>query len=119
MTQGEKEDKLILSRAEDAIELSTRTYSGRAVGFLNPHQRSLIMKNILPPIDLKTSFEGGYPDAERTLFVCLPEYTDEKPQDFIRVVAVTGRELSHLTHRDYLGSLMGLGITRANIGDRG
>lgn len=117
MMTNDKEDKLILSRAEDAVRIAERSYSVRAVGFLNPHQRSLIMKNIFPVADIKATFEGGYDDAERTMYVCRPEYAEAELSDIIKVIRVWGRDLGSLTHRDYLGSLMGLGITRENIGD--
>lgn len=117
MTQTDKEDKLILSRAEDALKIADREYSVRTVGFLNPHQRSLILKNIYPSVDIKTTFEGGYPDAERTMFICLPEYAEYEISEILKVIKISGRDAQSLTHRDYLGSLMGLGITRENIGD--
>ena len=66
MMTNDKEDKLVLSRAEDALRIAERSYSVRAVGFLIPHKRSLIMKNIYPDADMKASFEGGFEDAERT-----------------------------------------------------
>lgn len=117
MTQSEKDDKLILSRAEDAVEIAERTYCTRAVGFLNPHQRSIIKRNVFPQAGIITSFEGGYPDAERTLFVCRPEYAEDEADALLRVIVISGRDIGGLTHRDYLGSIMGLGITRTNIGD--
>lgn len=113
----DKEDKLILSRAEDAMKLAERNYSVKAVGFLNPRQRSLIMKNLYPSRDIKAEFVGGYPDAERTMLVCRPEYAEFEADDILSVIHISGRNLEKLTHRDYLGSLMGLGITRENIGD--
>lgn len=115
--QTDKEDKMILSRAEDAAKLAAKNYSVKTVGFLNPRQRSLIMKSLYPEADMITEFNGGYPDAERTLLVCRPEYAEFNTDDVLVVIRVTGRDLGKLTHRDYLGSLMGLGITRENIGD--
>lgn len=117
MIQSDKEDKLILSRAEDALRIAERSYSVRCVGFLNPHQRSLILKNILPGVDIRASFEGGYEDAERTVYVCRPEYIEADLSEIIKVIKISGRDVGALNHRDYLGSLMGLGITRENIGD--
>lgn len=114
---NDKEDKLILSRAEDTIKIAERSYSTKYIGFLNPYQRSLILKNIYPSSDITATFEGGYPDAERTMYVCRPEYAEAELDNIIKVISVSGRDLSALTHRDYLGSLMGLGITRENIGD--
>ncbi|MGN1092810.1 MAG: RNA-binding protein [Monoglobaceae bacterium] len=115
--QSNKEDKLILSRAEDAIDFAENKYQIKAVGFLNPHQRTLISRNIGNAYGCKCVFDGGYPDAERTVFVCCPEYDEYDIDDIVSVIEVTGRELGGLSHRDYLGSLMGLGITRENIGD--
>ncbi len=117
MNNTDKEDKLILSRAEDAVLICERKYQVKTVGFLNPHQRVIIKKNIYPPVDVKVSFEGGYDDAERTLMVCTPEYIDVDVDEIIKVIKVSGRDVAALSHRDYLGSLMGLGITRENIGD--
>lgn len=114
---SDKENKLILSRAEDALSLAEKKYAAKAVGFLNPAERSLILENIYPPADMECEFIGGYSDAERTMFVCKPEYAEFNQNDFLAVIRVTGRGLEKLSHRDYLGSLMGLGITRENIGD--
>ncbi len=117
MNVDDKEDKLILSRAEDAVLICERKYQIKTVGFLNPHQRVIIKKNIYPSVDVTMSFEGGYDDAERTLMVCAPEFLAAEIDDILKVIKVTGRDVASLTHRDYLGSLMGLGITRENIGD--
>lgn len=117
MMQTDKEDKLILSRAEDALKITEQRFSVHTVGFLNPHQRSLILKNIYPRQDVKMFFEGGYEDAERTLFISAPEYEEVDIASILKVIKISGRDVDKLTHRDYLGSLMGLGITRENIGD--
>ena len=117
MIQTDKEDKLVLSRAEDAVLLAEKNYQVKIVGFLNPRQRVLIEKNIFPPDTISVSFEGGYPEAERTIMLCMPEYVQTELGEFLTIVKFSGRNLSTLTHRDYLGSLMGLGITRENIGD--
>ncbi len=117
MTHNEKEEKLIISRAEDAISSADKKYQIKYVGFLTPFQRGLIMKNVYPIADVSTFFDGGYEDAERTMFICSPEYLDYDIDEIISVIKISGRDLSALSHRDYLGSLMGLGITRENIGD--
>ncbi len=80
-------------------------------------------------------FWGGYPAAERQCLYLLPDYyTDlpdmipqagEEPTDLLEsagdlaVVAlrITGSGYRTLTHRDYLGSLLGLGLERDAIGD--
>ncbi len=111
------EDKLIISRAEDALELADRQYIMKSVGFLDPHQRNIINMNVRRGAGLISEFFGGYNDAERTMFFCYPEYIEPDYSEAISVLVIEGREISGLTHRDYLGSALGLGIKRENIGD--
>lgn len=113
----EKENKLLIAKAEDAMRSAERKYIPTAVGFLNPLQRTLLKKSVFVSVDLSREFMGGYPDAERTLCIFRPEYIDFSIDDFISVIRIIGRDLENLTHRDYLGSLMALGIVRENIGD--
>lgn len=62
-------------------------------------------------------FFGGYEDAERTIALFLPDYArpEDAPLSVIRAESASGGK--QLTHRDYLGSLTGLGIRREMIGD--
>ena len=117
MTPIDKDDKLITAHAEDALRIAEAHYTVETVGFLNPRQRTLISKELYPLPDISLEFFGGYPEAERTLLICRPEYADFSPDDVISTIRITGRGLDALTHRDILGSLMGLGIVRENIGD--
>ena len=89
---------------------------------------------------MRALFYGGYPDAERRLLFLIPEYTPltevlpaealsgampDAPLDTetgiecpIAVLrAETGKGSRKLTHRDYLGSLLSLGIKREVTGD--
>lgn len=111
------DEKLLIARAADAAELCERQYAIKAMGFLSPAEAAVIKKN-MPSADVKKFFFGGYPDAERKLFVALPEYAEDADAvEFIAVLEITGREIGGLSHRDYLGSILGLGIKREKIGD--
>ena len=62
---------------------------------------------------------GGYRQAERARLVIYPQFflteTIESP---VRVIQARGNfNFVNVSHRDYLGSLMGLGIKREKIGD--
>ena len=66
-------------------------------------------------------FCGGYENAERTVCVFLPDWQepeDWSPEEELAAVEAayppTGAEL---THRDLLGGLMGIGLTRERVGD--
>ncbi|MDY3617861.1 YlmH family RNA-binding protein [Agathobaculum sp.] len=67
-----------------------------------------------------TVFWGGYDDAERVLAVFYPEYLEEpsaREQTPLALLRAHKHPGDTLSHRDYLGALMGLQIDRAVIGD--
>ena len=105
------EDKLLLSRAYDAIELSERTGCPRFFGFLNEHEQLYLRDNISPKRDVM--FYGGYPDATR---VMLGASADEYSFPIVALMFSYKPEFD-LRHRDFLGSLMALGLRRDTIGD--
>lgn len=115
--QQSAEDKQLIARAEDAVDLAERRYMQKTVGFLNPRQRHLIETKVVVPETVKAVFFGGYAEAERTMLICCPAYEEPDITGAAAVLLITGRDIAGLSHRDYLGSLMGLGITRENIGD--
>jgi len=69
---------------------------------------------------------GGYESAERKKLIVLPEYmegvTHEGLSDYgaecdIAALSVTGSGFVKVTHRDFLGSILGLGLERDVLGD--
>ncbi len=72
-------------------------------------------------------YYGGIPEAERRCVFFVPEcfaisdiseyFSESKADNPLIAVKITKDRFSVLTHRDYLGSLMGLGIKREQIGD--
>lgn len=111
------EEKMTVARAEDTLQLCEKQNCMKFMGFLTPAEAEIIRRN-MPKAAVNSTFFGGYPDAERTLFVALPDYLE--PQDaaeLVSVVEITGREVGTLRHPDFLGSLLGLGIKREKLGD--
>lgn len=66
---------------------------------------------------------GGYEEAERRILCFLPESdylmpaADDYPLCCIRIAPINKRFGERLSHRDYLGTIMGLGLERDQIGD--
>ena len=64
---------------------------------------------------------GGYPDAERKMLVYLPDYLGEDALFYddgpVACLRATYFEGDSLTHRDFLGALMGAGVARETVGD--
>ena len=113
-------DELLIARLEDKIQQAADNYMLAAGDFLDMHQRKVASdycKSRKLPVEYL--FYGGYEDAERCIPVFLPDYvTMEDVADLVRIIRVTvpkgGRAL---THRDYLGSLLALGLDREVTGD--
>lgn len=115
-----KEDSIKLGQVEDKIRQCENQYIATYTGFLDAHVQSIardMMKHISAR-DTTISFYGGYADAERCVLLCLPDYEileNVNPLTVIRAKTTAGGRV--LSHRDYLGSLTGLGISREKIGD--
>ena len=65
-------------------------------------------------------FWGGYEDAERGIYLFYPDYLDEQGAREAAPLALLRAHKNKedkLTHRDYLGALMGLQIDRSVVGD--
>ncbi len=122
-----KEDKLILAQLEDKIVQCNDRYMITTGYFLDMRQRSIAEKLLQYKQNVKYGFYGGFEDASRVIAVFLPEYIEtdvvthfeENPEDNPLVVlrGILSKGSPELSHRDYLGALMGLGIKREMTGD--
>lgn len=106
------EDKLLLSRAFDAIELSERRCFAQYMGFLNEHEQKYLSEHIARHYGVR--FFGGYPGAVRVMLGVGCEDDGAFP---ITPLQITYPPRYALEHRDILGSLMGLGLRRDTVGD--
>ena len=115
-----KEEQFLLNRL---LDLAKRAYmSGRPEysDFLNLNEQDnfLTNKSNLPPVNY--SLFGGHNYAERKILCFEPaDYygTKDVPIVAIKCSPVNSKFSDNLTHRDYLGALMSLGINRNVLGD--
>lgn len=105
------EDKLVLSKAKDTIELSDIRSKPTFYGFLNEHEAQLIKDNLCTS---ECIFWGGYTEAQRVIFGSGASGVSSFP---LSALKFTYKKEFSLSHRDFLGSLMALGIERSTIGD--
>lgn len=111
--------KLLTSKISDLSRLCLKNGYPAFSKFLDATARARV-SGVKAPGCTYLSF-GGYAEAERTLMGCFPDgYYDRS--DYEQMFPLCLLELvpsdpEGLTHRDYLGSLMGLGISRECIGD--
>lgn len=114
----EQEDRLLLARVWDKYEQTRRKNIPSATVFLSPREQQLA-QSLLNAAGIRTGylFDGGYEEAERKILIFLPDWAEEAGEELVFLRADFHGGDSGLTHRDILGSLMGLGITRERVGD--
>lgn len=108
-------DNLFLARVSDLSELAYKTSVPHFLGFLSEEEQA-IAKQFLNSKHTNHTFYGGYDNAQRTLLCCMPDWCD------LPVFPITALTFSYnnnykLSHRDFLGALMSIGITRDSVGD--
>jgi len=114
--------RLTLARLLDQSSVA----EGRGIpthsAFLTPEERAEAERLLARLSPQKHLFSGGFSAAERQLCAFLPDWMDE--EDWICdedcpvcALSITVPPMAELSHRDYLGSLMALGISREKFGD--
>ena len=113
------EDRVLLAKLWDKIHAGIRRCIMANTCFLSPREQE--MARYLFGVEPGLTFFGGYDDAERKMLVYLPEYLDNESlyeEDSPMVcLRATFFEEDTLSHRDFLGALMGAGIARETVGD--
>lgn len=116
----DKQEEILRNRL---IELSKISYERNIItysDFLNLNELNLLQ--CIPKNELYSRYElfGGYRYAERQMVAFIPDalcYENIYPISAISVTPRTVKYADKLTHRDFLGSILGLGIERCKVGD--
>ena len=111
------EERRLLGRVGDKLE-SARRGSPACTFFLSTSQQDAALRLIAAEGHPRHLFSGGWPDAERKVCAFLPDWQEEDgwepPFTALRCRWQSGDKL---THRDFLGSILGQGIDREKVGD--
>lgn len=113
------QDRMLLAKLWDKIQAGFQRNIPTHTGFLSPRELEMARYLFGEPEGLHVF--GGYPEAERKMLLFLPDYLDEtwltgedSPCICLRASFYQGDSPNH---RDFLGALMGTGITRESVGD--
>ena len=113
------EDRLLLAKLWDKINAGIRKNIPANTCFFSPRELEMARYLFGQPEGLYAF--GGYPEAERKMLVFLPDYLEESAlmEEDSPVVCLrcTFYLEDSLSHRDFLGALMGAGIGRETVGD--
>ena len=113
------EDRLLLAKLWDKINAGIRKNIPANTCFLSPRELEMA-RYLFGQLEGLYAF-GGYPEAERKMLIFLPDYLEESAlmEEDSPVVCLrcTFYLEDSLSHRDFLGALMGAGIGRETVGD--
>lgn len=114
-------DEILLRKR--LIELSNQAYTRDIVtfsDFLNLNELNILHTTPKEMFPARYETFGGYDSSERQMVSFLPDalyYEYTYPMSVLEISPLNAKFAEDLTHRDFLGSLMNLGIERSKMGD--
>lgn len=119
-----KDSRNFFASALDKLHMAQQKHSPSATGFFSPEEQAEF-RNLLQALPPHTPplWLGGFPQAIRQVcFFPAPWQEELSPQelcdsDDMPLACLEGKCGASVGHRDVLGSLMGLGLSRRKIGD--
>ncbi len=116
------DERILLARVLDKVELAQNRGVPANTAFLSQGEQASVTDLLRAWGNPRHLYFGGYGDAERRICAFLPDWMEE--EDFLlgEDIPLSAVEAEFpggdsLTHRDILGALMGLGLTREKLGD--
>jgi len=115
------EDKMLVSKLMDKAIKANHTGKIAFSDFLDPYQKKVIDMAFGSHELIDYKYNGGYQGAEREIMVFCPKNMSSDDYTYIKtplnLVELNLKNMNNLSHRDFLGALMGLGIKREKVGD--
>ncbi|RWR89155.1 RNA-binding S4 domain-containing protein [Cinnamomum micranthum f. kanehirae] len=114
-------DKNSIEALKRILDMATRASSRREVlqtDFLTPPVLKDAMSALEKLADVKAVAEGGYPQAERRRLLLGHSEAMETVPDAVVALSIAGNfGFQPCSHGDFLGAILGTGITREKLGD--
>lgn len=136
---SDKESQILCKRFEELARSAEYKYQNTFSTFLSMNEISLFYQYTANQIGVSYSLFGGTQDAERKMIcfhgedyqldegvisrnrnecvLCYDKYQAIYPIECIHIQPLNQKFADHLSHRDFLGAIMNLGIERSTIGD--
>lgn len=112
------ENKLLTAKTEDLFKLCDKYCCPRFSDFLDGAEQAVIRDEIIFPCGYNVAEYGGFDDSEKKMLGVFPQWQEPDFSEFpITCLKIEGGFSRQLTHRDYLGTIMSLGIAPSKLGD--
>lgn len=113
----DKDQIINMRKVLDKIEISLNNHTLQSTDFMDPYGRRLSQSILNRFLDIDYKELGGIEDAERKIILIYPDYLQYRDMDSpITAVSIKGN-IANLSHRDFLGAILNLGINRDKVGD--
>lgn len=110
------DENILLSTAADLYSLCEKRGCAVFSRFYDGGEQAILADNHM--ITAEAFLFGGHENCERKILGVFPYWEDPDTNSFpVVILKITCSFKKDFTHRDYLGSLMGLGIERDRLGD--
>lgn len=114
-------NSFVLSHIEDILRRADKIKAPCASPFYAPADLC-DLHGIKIPVGVSYKLWGGHPYAERRVLTAYPDFLDFSEEELneasdITILHITNTARKSLSHRDFLGALMSMGIGRERIGD--
>lgn len=115
----DSEDRQKISKIISKAQKSLKNYMICGTDFCTPNEITMALPIIKQINDLSYKIYGAYEGAERQVIIFYPDiFTLEKEDYPINTIVVKGDfHKNNLSHRDFLGAILSLGLKREKIGD--
>ncbi|MCD8238170.1 MAG: YlmH/Sll1252 family protein [Clostridiales bacterium] len=114
----DNELKLFLAKGLDKAAMAQKRQIPCFTEFAEPVRVEMLKELLKKEQGLEVRIWGGYEDAERLMAGFYPEYGEDEPFPICAVkIEYNAKYSKGLSHRDFLGSVLGLGIERGKTGD--
>lgn len=111
------EERQLLARVCDQMDHAERGVPA-STPFLSTSQQECARRLIAAAGSPRHLWSGGFPDAERKVCAFLPDWQEETDwEPPFAALRCRWQSEDKLTHRDFLGSILGQGIEREKVGD--
>lgn len=122
--QQQKEDYILIKRFQDLADFAEYGHEPVYSDFLSLAQQQLFYDHVMISLgEISYELWGGYAQSERKI-LCLYRSSQKdswnpKPAPLccIKIAAAQTKFSDNMTHRDFLGALLHLGIDRCLLGD--
>ena len=116
------EEEVLIGRIQDLAEQCYHRDVPSHTEFLTLAEQDLFYRTVNKIPGVRYVLSGGYEAAERKAALFLPSYAEDGdasmlPIAVVRISPLNEKFADALSHRDFLGSLMNLGVERYKLGD--